>query len=84
MGDVAEEGYNWIMSSDNLAATENVTKILKQVKGQVEQNPQAKMMLLQILNDGLSKKMQVLKANPNSPTIHQQIDALNDAIAVYK
>ncbi len=84
LGESAEEGYNWIMSSDNLKATENVTKILTQVKGQLGGNPQAKMMIVQMLKDGLSKKMAVLKANPSSPTINQQVDLLNKAIEAYK
>jgi len=84
LGASAEEGYNWIMSSDNLKATEKITKILTQVKSQIGDNPQAKMMILQILKDGLSKKMEVLKANPKSPTINQQVDALNTAIEAYK
>ena len=84
LGDAAEAGFNWIMSSDHLKATENVTKVLTQVKGQIGQNPQAKMMIVQILKDGLEKKMVVLKANPSSSTIHQQIDLINKTIEVYK
>ncbi|MBD8018607.1 M1 family metallopeptidase [Kaistella pullorum] len=84
LGTVAEEGYNWIMSSDNLKATENITKILTQVKGQIGDNPQAKMMIVQILRDGLAKKMAVLKANPSSTTINQQVDAINKAIQAYQ
>lgn len=84
LGAFAEEGYNWIMSSDNLKATENVTKVLNQVKGQIGGNPQAKMMIVQILKDGLAKKMVVLKANPSSPTINQQIDLINKTIEAYK
>ena len=84
LGASAEDGFNWIMSSDNLKATENVTKVLTQVKKQIGENPQAKMMILQILKDGLAKKMTVLKANPSSSTINQQVDALNKAIEAYK
>ncbi|MGZ5285285.1 MAG: M1 family metallopeptidase, partial [Kaistella sp.] len=84
LGASAEDGFNWIMSSDNLKATENLTKVLTQVKSQIAQNPQAKMMIVQILKDGLAKKMVVLKANPSSPTINQQIDAINKAIEAYK
>ncbi len=84
LGDTAEKGYNWIMSSDNLKATEQVTKMFRLVKGQIDNNPQAKMMLVQIMKDGLAKKMQVLKANPQSKTINQQIDLLNKAIENYK
>ncbi|MCZ2083140.1 MAG: M1 family metallopeptidase [Flavobacteriales bacterium] len=84
LGAAAEDGYNWIMSSDNLKATENITKVLGQVKGQIGSNPQAKMMIVQILQDGLSKKMQVLKANPSSTTINAQIDLINRMIENYK
>ena len=84
LGVSAEEGFNWIMSSDNLKATENLTKILGQAKGQIGNNPQAKMMIVQILQDGLAKKMQVLKANPSSKTINAQIDLINKAIENYK
>ena len=84
LGATAEEGYNWIMSSDNLKATEKVTKLLTQVKSQIGENPQAKMMIVQILKDGLAKKMEVLKANPKSATINQQVDAINKAIEAYQ
>ncbi|WP_304344653.1 M1 family metallopeptidase [Chryseobacterium koreense] len=84
LGASAEEAFNWIMNSDNLKATENLTKVLTQVKSQLGQNPQAKMMIVQILKDGLAKKMQVLKANPSSPTINAQIDLINKAIEAYK
>lgn len=84
LGKSAEEGYNWIMSSDNLKATEKVTKVLQQAKSQMPDNPQIKMMISQMLKDGLNKKMEVLKANPNSATINQQIDAINKAIEAFK
>ena len=83
LGASAEEGYNWIMTSDNVKATENVTKILTQVKSQIGENPQAKMMIIQILKDGLNKKMQVLKANPTSKTLNQQIELINKSIESY-
>ena len=84
LGKSAEEGYNWIMSSDNLKATEKVTKVLNQAKSQMPDNPQVKMMIVQMLKDGLNKKMEVLKNKPNSPTINQQIDAINKTIEAYK
>ena len=84
LGKSAEEGYNWIMSSDNLKATEKVTKVLQQAKSQMPDNPQIKMMISQMLKDGLNKKMEVLKNNPNSATINQQIDAINKAIEAFK
>ncbi len=84
LGKSAEEGYNWIMSSDNLKATEKVTKVLVQAKSQMPDNPQVKMMIVQMLKDGLAKKMEVLKKNPNSATVNQQIDAINKTIDAFK
>lgn len=85
LGKSAEEGYNWIMTSDNLKATESVTKILGYAKNQMGDNPQAKMMVVQMLKDGLSKKMELLKQNPqNAASINKQIDALNKTIENYK
>ncbi|PWN67986.1 M1 family metallopeptidase [Chryseobacterium oncorhynchi] len=85
LGKAAEDGFNWIMTSDNLAATESITKIAGYAKNQMTDNPQAKMMMVQMLKDGLSKKMELLKQNPqNSVSINKQIDALNKAIENYK
>ncbi|REC73756.1 M1 family peptidase [Chryseobacterium elymi] len=85
LGKSAEEGYNWIMSSDNLKATENITKIIRQAKGQMGDNPQVKMMISQMLKDGLSKKMELLRQNPqNAASINKQIDAINKSIEDFK
>jgi aminopeptidase N len=80
----AEEGFNWIMTSDNLKATQNVTKILMQAKGQVEANPQAKMMIVKMLQDGLAKKTEVLKADPSSASLKAQVEDLNKTLEAYK
>ncbi|MGX5683972.1 M1 family metallopeptidase [Chryseobacterium cucumeris] len=85
LGKAAEDGFNWIMTSDNLKATESVTKIAGYAKNQMADNPQAKMMMVQMLKDGLSKKMELLKQNPqNAASINKQIDVLNKAIENYK
>lgn len=85
LGKAAEEGYNWIMTSDNVKATESITKILGQAKGQMGDNPQVKMMISQMLKDGLAKKMELLKQNPqNAASINKQIDAMNKAIEDFK
>ncbi|MCI3936962.1 M1 family metallopeptidase [Chryseobacterium aahli] len=85
LGKSAEEGYNWIMTSDNLKATESITKILGQAKGQMGENPQVKMMISQMLKDGLTKKMELLKQNPQkASSINPQIDAINKAIENFK
>ncbi|ROI06391.1 M1 family peptidase [Chryseobacterium sp. G0240] len=85
LGKTAEEGYNWIMSSDNLKAVESITKMLGYAKNQMADNPQAKMMIVQMLKDGLNKKMELLKQNPqNAASINKQIDALNKSIESFK
>lgn len=85
LGKSAEDGFNWIMTSDNVKATESITKILGQAKGQIGENPQVKMMISQMLKDGLNKKMDLLKQNPqNAASINKQIDLLNKAIEDYK
>ncbi|MEA1847342.1 M1 family metallopeptidase [Chryseobacterium sp. MHB01] len=85
LGKSAEEGFNWIMTSDNVKATESITKILGQAKGQIGENPQVKMMISQMLKDGLNKKMELLKQNPqNAASINKQIDLLNKAIEDFK
>ncbi|UMQ43653.1 M1 family metallopeptidase [Chryseobacterium sp. Y16C] len=85
LGKSAEEGYNWIMSSDNLKATESIIKMLGHAKGQLGDNPQAKMMISQMLKDGLSKKMELLKQNPQSASsINKQIDVINKTIEDFK
>lgn len=85
LGKAAEDGFNWIMTSDNLKATESITKIAGYAKNQMADNPQAKMMMVQMLKDGLSKKMELLKQNPqNAACINKQIDVINKAIENYK
>jgi len=85
LGKAGEDGFNWIMTSDNLEATQSITKLLGQAKGQMGDNPQVKMMIVQMLKDGLSKKMEVLKQNPqNAAGINKQIDELNKAIENFK
>ncbi|SFI11622.1 M1 family metallopeptidase [Halpernia frigidisoli] len=84
LGTKAEEGFNWIMTSDNTKATHNITKVLMQAKGQVEANPQAKMMIVKMLQDGLAKKTEILKANPSSASLKAQVEDLNKTIEAYK
>ncbi|MRN15669.1 M1 family peptidase [Riemerella anatipestifer] len=84
LGSVAEEGFNWIMTSDNLKATESITKILGQAKSEIPDNPQVKMMIIQMLQNGVSKKMELLKTQPSSDSLHKQIDKINKIIELYK
>lgn len=85
LGKSAEEGFNWIMTTDSPAATQAVVKLLGQAKSQIGENPQAKMMIGQMLKDGVAKKMELLKQNPQkAASINAQIDALNKAIQDFK
>jgi len=85
LGKSAEEGFNWIMTSDNLKATESITTLLSRAKGQMGDNPQVKMMISQMLKDGLNKKMDLLKQNPqNASSINKQIDAIRKTMEDFK
>lgn len=79
-----EDGFNWIMDSDNTKAVENLTKILHQAKSQVGNNPQVKMMIVNMLKGGLERKMKVLKSNPKSESLNKQVELLNKAMEAYK
>ncbi len=85
LGKTAEEGYNWIMTSDNLKLPKALQRFIGQAKGQMGENPQVKMMISQMLRDGLAKKMELLKQNPQkASSINPQIDAINKAIESFK
>ena len=79
----AEEGFNWIMDSDNTKAVHNLTKVLGQAKSQIGDNVQAKMMIVQMLKKGLERKMKLFRENPSSTSLNTQIEMLNKAITSY-
>lgn len=83
LGAAAEEGFNWIMQSDDLPAIEKMVKVLNAAKSQVSQNPQAMMAIASILKEGLAKKVSVLRANPKSESLQQQAKLLSQAIEAY-
>ncbi|WKS96000.1 M1 family metallopeptidase [Riemerella columbina] len=83
LGTVAEEGFNWIMTSDDAKATERIAKVLTQAKSQMPDNPQVKMMIVQMLKDGIAKKMEALKKNPNSASLNGQVERLNQVLELY-
>lgn len=80
----AEEGFNWIMDSDNTKAVEKLTGILKQVKSQIGDNAQAKMMISDILKKGIERKMKLFRENPNNQSVNKQVELLNKTIDAYK
>lgn len=83
-GDIAQRGFDWIMSSDSYEATQKITSILGIVKGQLGSNPQAKAMILQILREGREKKTQLLRKDPTSSSVNSQIKLLSDLIDSYQ
>ena len=84
LGKVAEEGFHWMMKTDNLKAIQNMTKVLGQARSQIANSPQAKMMIVTMLKAGLAEKLETLKADPKSVSINAQIDEINKAIESYK
>ena len=79
----AEEGFNWIMDSDNTKAVDNMTKVLKQAKSQIVDNPQAKMMIVNMLKSGLERKMKLYRADPTKQSVNAQVEMLNKIINDY-
>ena len=83
-GAVAEKGFNWIMDTDNLKAVQNLTKVLHQVKSQIGDNVQAKMIIVGMLKDGLARKINLLKNSQKSESLNKQVELLNKAIEFYQ
>lgn len=85
LGKPAEDGFNWIMTSDNLIATESIVRVLTQSKGGLVKDPETKMMFTQMLKEGLAKKNELLKQNPQkAKSIDKQIAVLNKIIETFK
>lgn len=82
-GEIAEEGFNWIMKSDNQQATEKIVKILKQAKSELGENIQIKRIIAEMLQQGISKKMETLKTSP-SESLDNQVKILNEVLEIYK
>ena len=84
LGKVSEDGFNWIMDSDNTQAVEKLTKILKQVKSHINDNIQAKSIIYNMLKSGVERKISALKDNPKSESLNKQIELLHQVIEIYK
>ncbi|MDL1913101.1 MAG: M1 family metallopeptidase [Bergeyella sp.] len=83
-GELAEEGYNWIMSSDSMEATEKAMSFLKTIKKEIGNNPQAKMAIVYVLRNGLAQKTKLLDENPSNASVKGQVDLINKTIELYK
>lgn len=84
LGKVSEDGFNWIMDSDNTQAVAKLTKILRQVKSHINDNIQAKSVIYNMLKSGLERKISALKNNPKSESLNKQIELLHQVIEIYK
>lgn len=84
LGKVSEDGFNWIMDSDNTQAVVKLTKILKQVKSHINDNIQAKSIIYNMLKSGVERKISALKDNPKSESLNKQIELLHQVIEIYK
>ena len=84
LGDWAKKGYQWIMESDDLESTEKISSVMKQVLKELKSNPQAKVVLLQILREGQSAKLALLRSNPSSDSVKEQVELLNRIVEEYQ
>lgn len=84
LGKVSEDGFNWIMDSDNIQAVAKLTKILRQVKSHINDNIQAKSIIYNMLKSGVERKISALKDNPKSENLNKQIELLHQVIEIYK
>lgn len=82
-GKAAERGYQWMMNTDDLKSTSKMYSILKQLKGQIGQNVQAKMMMREVIQKGIDMKMKLLKQNSTSKTLNKQVELLNTILKEY-
>lgn len=84
LGANAERGFHWIMETDNTKATASITKILTQAKSQIPDTPGVKTVIVQMLQGAITKKTELLRANPKSESINKQISLLNEVVELYK
>ncbi|WP_313581706.1 M1 family metallopeptidase [Chishuiella sp.] len=83
-GKVAEQAFNWIMTTDSPDATAKVAKILSQYYSYLkEQNPQAGIALKNTAEKGLQLKSDFAKTK-KMPTIVKQIEQLQTALSKMK
>lgn len=84
LGEIAHQGFDWIMSGDYFEGTENIVKSLKLAKREIEKNVQVRQLIRQMVQSGLDLKLKVLRQNPKSENLSKQIDLLNEVLELYK
>lgn len=79
LGGKLEEGFNWVLSSDDMNSTKKIASVYKQVhKYYAKENPQLTMMLKNLLDQAIGLKVKANQAAP-SKGLEEQIKILNDA-----
>jgi len=79
----AQEAYELIMKSDDLKATENITKTLDRFKSRLDGNIQAKILITKTLKYGIEMKMELLKKDPKNSGLRKQVELINKSINAY-
>jgi len=79
----AKEAFNLIMNSDDLKASENITRTLNRFKSRVDVNFQAKNIVIEILKYGLEIKRNLFKKYPQNHNLYKQIELINKTINGY-
>ena len=79
LGNQLEKGFNWVLSSDDMASTEIVASNYKQVhKWYAKDNANLTLMLKNLIDQAISLKVKSSQTNP-SKGYEAQIKLLNDA-----
>lgn len=85
LGKFAEEGFNRIMESDDLAATKGIANVLNQEKNELTKDAEIKKEIYTALEAGLNKKNELLNNKPqNQGNISKQIAVLKQIMTKYK
>ena len=83
LGAIAEKGFNLIMESDDVKATEAITKIFRNYTS-VFKEPQVRGIIVEILKNGLAKKVKLLRENPQSNSLNVQVESIQKVIDEYQ
>ena len=83
LGAIAEKGFNLIMESDDVKAMEAITKIFRNYTS-VFKEPQVRGIIVEILKNGLAKKVKLLRENPQSNSLNVQVESIQKVIDEYQ
>lgn len=83
LGAIAEKGFNLIMESNDVKATEAITKIFRNYTS-VFKEPQVRGIIVEILKNGLAKKVKLLRENSQSNSLNMQVESIQKVIDEYQ